>query len=236
MAVKVNGKEVEAAVLDFDGTFYQLSPADQKRLWGNLHQQLAINALKNTGLDNPSQEKIDKTVSEYERNTDKLGYKGSFLALGGTEKDYKRLISMSVPITEFLTYDFELVKILSILMQHLGVYVFTGSPRERFFNALEELIGNLSDQFVYKRVLAMDDMRQGTKPDRKAYQEMVERFALNPETTIFVDDQQSEVKTAASLGMITFLIQQDSQGQPDFSPHIVIKSLHDLLEHLQIED
>jgi FMN phosphatase YigB (HAD superfamily) len=70
----------------------------------------------------------------------------------------------------------------------------------------------------------------------EAYQEMLERFALEPKSTIFVDDQLSEVETAASLGMITFLLQQASQGETQLGPHIVLKSLYDLLEHLKIED
>jgi hypothetical protein len=36
--------------------------------------------------------------------------------------------------------------------------------------------------------------------------------------------------------MITFLLQQASQGETQLGPHIVLKSLYDLLEHLKIED
>ena len=79
-------------------------------------------------------------------------------------------------------------------------------------------------------------MHNATKPDLEAYQEMLERFALEPESTIFVDDQLAEVETAVSLGMITFLIQELNQGENEFSPHILINSLADLLDHLQIDD
>jgi FMN phosphatase YigB (HAD superfamily) len=115
------------------------------------------------------------------------------------------------------------------------VHIFTGSTRERVFNALKVLIGNSSDQFIYDRVLAVDDMSQGTKPDPEAYQEMLERFNIEPESTIFVDDQLSEVETAASLGMITFLIQKQNLGETELPPHIVLNSLFDLLDHLEID-
>jgi FMN phosphatase YigB (HAD superfamily) len=52
----------------------------------------------------------------------------------------------------------------------------------------------------------------------------------------FVDDQLSEVETAASLGMITFWFQNNNHhGDNAFDPHIVINSLADSPKHLIIK-
>lgn len=235
MSVSVNGQEVKAAVFDFDETLYQFQPEKQALIWLDLRRQLVISALAGRGITNPSEEMIEKTVAIYIKQAEKLGWKHSYLALGGNEEDYPK-ITGSFSIAEYLSYDSALVELLNLLSKYFPVHIFTGSSRECAFDALEVLIGELSDRFTTERMLTSDDMRRGTKPDLEAYQEMLERFALEPKSTIFVDDQLSEVETAASLGMITFLLQQASQGETQLGPHIVLKSLYDLLEHLKIED
>ena len=153
--------------------------------------------------------------------------------MGGSEAAYLEITS-SLTTADYLSYDPELVELLSLLMQHLPVHIFTNSVRVRVFEALEVLIGSLNEQF-YKRVLAIDDMKKGTKPSIEAYQEMLERFKLEPESSIFIDDQLSEVETAASLGMMTFLIQEQGKEEKTINPHIVINSVLDLTKHLEIK-
>lgn len=235
MAVSVNGQEVKAAIFDLDETLYQFPPEKQALIWIDLRRQLVISALAGRGITNPSEEMIENTVATYIKQAKKLGWKHAYLALGGNEEDYPK-ITGSFSIAEYLSYDSALVELLNLLSNYFPVHIFTGSSRECAFEALEVLIGQLSDRFTSERMLTSDDMRRGTKPDLEAYQEMLERFALEPKSTIFVDDQLSEVETAASLGMITFLLQPESQGAIELPPHILINSLSDLLEHLKIED
>ncbi len=235
MPVSVNGHEVKAAVFDLDETLYKFPPEKQALIWLDLRRQLVTSALANRGISNPSEEMIEKTVATYIKQAKKLGWKHSFLALGGTEEDYPK-ITGSFSVAEYLSYDAALVELLNLLSNYFPVHIFTGSSRESAFEALEVLLGELSERFTSERMLTSDDMHDGTKPDPEAYQEMLKRFNLEPKSTIFVDDQLSEVETAASLGMITFLLQQESQGAIELPPHILINSLSDLLEHLKIED
>ncbi|MFA6814554.1 MAG: HAD family hydrolase [Candidatus Pacebacteria bacterium] len=237
MEIEVRGRKVRAVVFDLDETLYRCSGEAEEKMWGDLRRKLvtAPEVLAKQGIVDPEEETIKKLVESYVEQAQEIGWKLSFLAMGGSEESFFDITS-SLSTADHLSYDPDLVELLNLLMQHLPVHVFTGSVRERAFEALEVLIADLSGQFQNNKLLAGDDMRQATKPDLAAYQEMLDRFDLNPETTILVDDQLSEVETAASLGMITFWIQELNQGENEFSPHILINSLADLLDHLQIDD
>jgi FMN phosphatase YigB (HAD superfamily) len=236
MAVNLHGREVSAAVFDFDQTLYPCSGEAEELMWGGLRRKLVTDpdVLAKQGIVDPDEKTIKKLVKTYVKQAQEIGWKPSFLTMGGNEEAYLEITS-SLSIADYLSYDQELVALLSLLMQHLPVHIFTGSTRKRVFDALEVLIGNLSEQFLYQRLLAVDDMKKGSKPDLAAYQEMLERFKLKPESTIFVDDQLSEVEAAASLGMITFLIRELGEEEQSVNPHIVINSVLDLTKHLEIK-
>jgi HAD superfamily hydrolase (TIGR01509 family) len=233
MAISLHGREINAAVFDFDQTLYRRLGESEEEMWGDLRRKLVTNAdvLLKQKIADPDEETITKLVKTYVEQAQEIGWKPSFEVMGGSEEAYFEITS-SLSIADYLSYDLDLVKLLSSLMQHLPVHVFTGSVRKRVFDALEVLLGSLSEQFLYKRVLAVDDMKKGAKPDLSAYQEMLERFNLKPETSIFIDDQLSEVEAAASLGMITFLIQEQDKI---IEPHIVINSVLDLTKYLEIK-
>ena len=236
MAVSLHGREVSAAVFDFDQTLYRCNGEAEEHMWGDLRRKLVTdpNVLAKQKIVNPDEETIKNLVKTYVELAQEISWKPAFLAMGGNEKDYLEITS-SLSIADYLSYDPELVKLLSMLIQHLPVHIFTGSTRGRVFDALEVLLGSLSDQFLYKKVLAVDDMKKGTKPDLAAYQEMLERFRLEPQSTIFVDDQIAEVEAAASLGIMTFLIREQGEDDEAINPHILINSVLDLTKYLEIK-
>jgi len=41
-----------------------------------------------------------------------------------------------------------------------------------------------------------------TKPDERVYRHLIERYGLDPATTVFVDDSEANVRAAQGLGMI----------------------------------
>jgi 2-haloacid dehalogenase len=41
-----------------------------------------------------------------------------------------------------------------------------------------------------------------TKPDERVYRHLLERYRLDPETTVFIDDSEANVRAAQGLGMI----------------------------------
>lgn len=233
MTVSVKNKEINAIVSDLNQTFYRIPPEQEKVVWGDMRRNLAMNALARRGIADPSETLINDTIETLVEQAQIIGWKRSFMALGGNEADYFKIKS-EVKIAEHLSYDPKLVEVLNLLTEHLPVHIFTGSQRDLAFKSLEILVGKQNKQRFEQRLLAIDDMRQASKPDLEAYQEMLERFHLEPEKTALIDDSLPEVEMAASLGMITFWIKNSHEGN-GFSPHILINSFADLPKHLHVE-
>lgn len=230
MPTTLNGKEViEAIVLDFDGTCYRVDSETDHKIWGELRRTIAFHSLKNKGISEPTELEIKREVEAYCQRAEEIGWTRASLETGISEAEYQKIVA-DVNKAKHLEFDTQLAGALEILLKELPVYVFTGSTRQSVLEALAVLVGDLWLDFE-QRLLAMDDMRQGQKPNSEAYQEMIKRFKINPETTILVDDQLAELETAASLGLITFLI---SDRGKTIEPHLVLNKISQLLDYLDL--
>ncbi|NCN45251.1 MAG: hypothetical protein COU63_04690 [Candidatus Pacebacteria bacterium CG10_big_fil_rev_8_21_14_0_10_36_11] len=234
MTIELANKKIEAIVLDFDGTFYSANKELEAKIWGEARKKLITKILEFEGITSFTPEYFNQRLEEFIQEAQLNGWRVSFKKFGGTDEGFDEVIS-SVSVAEFLDFDQQLVDLLTELMSHVPVYIFTGSHRKRCWDALDVLVGDLINRFE-NSILAADDMEFGRKPVLAAYQEMVDRFALNPETTIFVDDQLVEVNSAAELGIMTFLIHETTNGEEAIGSHILINSLKKLLDHLVIKE
>jgi putative hydrolase of the HAD superfamily len=68
------------------------------------------------------------------------------------------------------------------------------------------------------------------KPDPGIYREALRRLGdVEPDRSVFVDDQPAYCDGAAALGIGTFLIDRSDDGTPDLNGHRVIRDLRALL-------
>lgn len=234
MAIRFKGKEISSIVLDFDGTFYQTDDETELRIWDGIRRAMVSKFFEYRGETDVDGEKFEQLLEDFIQLAGEIGWKPAFIQLGGNSDDFVEIIS-TVSLAEHLAFDQQLVDLLNELIQHVPVYIFTGSNRKRVFDALEVLIGDLKQIFVEGRVLAADDMKNGLKPDEAAYSEMIERFEIEDSgSTIFVDDQETEVTSAERLGLITFWIQANGGPKKDH-PHVIISSILEITNHLEID-
>lgn len=99
---------------------------------------------------------------------------------------------------EFIFLIEENIKILQELKQmHYNIYLLSNLTKETF-EILEE------QYQITKRVTgAIYSYQENcSKPDKKIYQILLERYQLNPKETLFIDDAKKNVEVAQALGMI----------------------------------
>ncbi|MBU0974172.1 HAD-IA family hydrolase [Patescibacteria group bacterium] len=232
MAIKYKGREIEAIVLDFDGTFYSNKKLELK-IWTNARKKL-VQILINKSV------RVDIKLIDHEELLDKYiqlalekGWENAFIEFGGDIDDFNQII-YAVTKAEFLKFNTVLSDFLQELLKYVPIYIFTGSSRKTVIDALQVLTGELWVSFA-DNLLASDDMKIAKKPHIAAYEEMLQVFGLDATKTIFVDDQEVEVDAAAKLGIITFLIRENVDKNASSSLHTLIGSLCELQNHLTFE-
>jgi len=230
MSIKFAGKEVSSIVFDFDGTLYSHEEL-QDKIWEEPRKKIVRKIFENRGVKDFTPDEFNQLLEDYIGRAKKVGWDRAFLDLGGDINDYYE-ITGAASKAEFLEYDEQLVLLLTDIIKQVPIYIFTGSNREIVLKALEVLIGDLWLYFE-KSMLAFDDMKIGRKPNENAYQEMIDVFGVDPDKTVFVDDQRVEVDSATSFGMITFLVREESKEMM-MGPHVVLKSIFQLTDHLEI--
>jgi len=228
MSVFYKGKEISSIVFDFDKTLYSADETLEEAIWGEARRKIVSMILEKEGVLNPSTETLENRLAAYLVEAKRIGWREAALAAGVNNEDFTKAIT-TVSKAEFLEYSPELVSLLQFLLDQVRLYIFTGSSRDSVLASLKVLIGELAKHFE-DRLLAVDDMQSGQKPSKEAYLELVEKFQLEPEKTIFIDDRLEEVSTAMKLGMITFWI----GGQENVTAHVAIKTVLELTDHLEV--
>lgn len=228
MSVFYKGKEISAIVFDFDKTLYSADETLEEAIWGEARRKIVSMILEKEGVLNPSSEIFENRLAEYLIEAKKIGWREAALAAGVNNEAFTQAIT-TVSKAEYLEYSPELVSLFQFLLDQVRLYIFTGSSRNTVLDSLKVLIGELSNYFEDK-LLAVDDMEAGQKPSEEAYLELIARFHLEPDKTIFIDDRLEEVSTAMKLGMITFWI----GGQEKVTAHVAIKTVIELFDHLEV--
>ena len=57
--------------------------------------------------------------------------------------------------------------------------------------------------FEYFHGIVVSGMENTVKPEKEIYQILLQRFSLNPEETLFIDDREENTQTASDLGIST---------------------------------
>lgn len=228
----------EAVVLDMDNTLYRVPKEKIAKIWWPMRRLLIAYLLRvNDQLPVTRQVFLEK-INEFAEKAEVDGWSTTFVEQGGDPVFFKEALKF-VEVAHYLDYDVALVAFLKELMEWVPVYIFTGASREQALGVLEVLLGDLAEKLKEEdRILTVSDLGGDvSKPQAAAYQQMIDYFNLNPETTIYVDDHIKEVRTALIFGFLTFLLGENEQVEiGDLAGLIaVLKSVFALREYLEFE-
>ena len=230
MSVSIEGKKFSTVILDFDGTFYSTKDGLDEKIWDKARRILIKKLLEKQSRLNVSKNEFEELLNEYIARGRVMGWSDAYVSMDGDEVEFDK-VALSVSKAEFLKFDQKLATYLEELMMHIPVFIFTGSNRDVVLDALEVLIGDLYKKFEIN-LLAADDLGGLRKPQLEAYKGMIETFGLDPGEAVFVDDSLKEVEVATSLGIKTYLLQEQKEDEAEqlIGPHIVIKSIYEFFE------
>jgi FMN phosphatase YigB (HAD superfamily) len=233
MSIELDGKRIDNIVLDFNGTFYIPDKEFQKTVWKDARLQLVQKTFEADGDFSPNGIDFGRRLQDFVDESLKKGWRVTFKRHGGTDEDFDAIIN-NVHLAEFLQFDQELADFIKELMEHVPVYLFSSSEIERVFSGLEAVIGELAHE-LEDNILSGDKMEVARKPSPLAYKEMIEKLKINPESTIYADNNWREADAAAEMGLMTFLVDPNLKGF--MNDHLVINFLAQMREHLTfIED
>ena len=229
MAIKYKDKEIEAIVFDFDGTFY-LNEGLEEKIWSDSRKKMVQKLIESSSIADIKKHNQEILLGMFIDRAYKFGWENSFIEFGGNIDDFHQ-IADNVSKAEHLKHDKDLTNFIKEMQQYVPIRIFTGSTRKTVIDALKVLVDDLWLP-LSENLLATDDMRVANKPNKEAYEEMLGVFGIEPSKTIFVDDQEVEVNTAANLDIITFLIQGSGVINKNGNSHVVLNSLVELRNHL----
>ncbi len=232
MSIKYKNKDINAIVLDFDGTFYSNKELELK-IWSDARKKFIDKMISSSNRADIRATGHEELLTKFVEHSIEIGWENAFVEFGGAARDFHQ-IADNVTKAEFLKFDQKLTDFLQVLSQNVSVYIFTGSNRKTVIDAIgvltKELWIPLSDN-----LLAVDDMKISNKPNIAAYEEMLDVFGIDATEIIFVDDQEVKVNAAANLNLITFLIDENADSAANFELHTPISSLVELQNHLTFE-
>jgi FMN phosphatase YigB (HAD superfamily) len=233
MSIEFDGRRVEAVVLDFNGTFYIPNKELGKSVWKDARLQLVQKTFEAEGDPSPNGIEFGRRLQNFVDEALEKGWRTTFKRYGGTDEDFDAIIN-SVHLADFLKFNQELTDFIRELMEHVPVYLFSSSEMDRVFGALKAVIGDLAHE-LEDNILSGDKMKTARKPNLLAYEEMVEKLGVDPEKTIYADNNWREADAAAEMGFMTFLVDSKLEGM--MNDHVVINFLAQMGEHLNfVED
>lgn len=104
-----------------------------------------------------------------------------------------------------------------------------GKPRHRLYvlsNATQESYHNFisyhADIFSYFQGIVVSAFSGFQKPDREAYTYLLNKYDLDPDTCIFIDDKQENIAAAQAVGMHGIVCTTPTQVKQDLSALYVL--------------
>ena len=137
-------------------------------------------------------------------------YKNYGTTLFGLMKDYK------IKPEEFLDYvhdiDFSRLKKSRLLKQYLiklpGEKILFTNGDEKY---AKKVLTSLGIEKIFQKIFDIKKANYIPKPKKKTYQNLLEKFCLNPKRSVFFEDIEKNLKPAHDLGIITVHIDIDSE-------------------------
>jgi len=124
-----------------------------------------------------------------------------------------------VPVSEFLSADIELRRMLSLI--EVRKIIFTNSD-ERHAN---RILSTLEIRDLFEKIFDIEAMHFIPKPNPESYRYVLDYLQLDPSVCLLIDDMERNLSPAKQLGMQTILI---GDGKSGMDGHQVIANIKEL--------
>jgi len=217
-----NIKNIKNFIFDCDGVLYQ----DLETVFGQVSKKMTKYISEKLNL---SLEKAKELQTNYFHK-----YNTSLNGL---------MIHHDVNPQEFLKYvhdinlDFmkkDLILRKELIKLHVKKFVFTNGSHEHVKNITKHL--GIDD--LFDGIFDITDCNLIPKPSLEPYKKLIEKFNINPEETVFIEDIAKNLEPAKKLGMKTvWLINDEYWGKKDSDKDFIdfkIKNLSSFLKEINI--
>ena len=217
-----NIKNIKNFIFDCDGVLYQ----DLEAVFGQVSKKMTKYISEKLNL---SLEKAKELQTNYFHK-----YNTSLNGL---------MIHHDVNPQEFLKYvhdinlDFmkkDLILRKELIKLHVKKFVFTNGSHEHVKNITKHL--GIDD--LFDGIFDITDCNLIPKPSLEPYKKLIEKFNINPEETVFIEDIAKNLEPAKKLGMKTvWLINDEYWGKKDSDKDFIdfkIKNLSSFLKEINI--
>ena len=217
-----NLKNIKNFIFDCDGVLYQ----DLEAVFGQVSKKMTKYISEKLNL---SLEKAKELQTNYFHK-----YNTSLNGL---------MIHHDVNPQEFLKYvhdinlDFmkkDLILRKELIKLHVKKFVFTNGSHEHVINITKHL--GIDD--LFDGIFDITDCNLIPKPSLEPYKKLIEKFNINPEETVFIEDIAKNLEPAKKLGMKTvWLINDEYWGKKDSDKDFIdfkIKNLSSFLKEINI--
>lgn len=198
-------------VFDLDNTLYPLSAGIQCQA----DKRMPDYIMRFLGIDFESARKIQKDYYLSHGTT-----LSGLVKLHGADPHHYWDFIFDIDYT-VLKRDLALQEVLSNLPGRKWVH--TNSPRKH----AQKILSQLGVEKFFSGVFDLEDAEFISKPGAENYRKMVARHAIDPKTSIFIDDVARNLVPASQLGMATLWVkhpdcinQPDEDMIPDYKEHI----------------
>lgn len=178
-----------------------------------LNKQNALNRFKELGISN-----IEDYLNEFRQSGIFLEFEEGKLMKEEFFKEFRKLSDKDVSDKEiasgwlaFLTYIAEYkFQMLKDLRKKYKVYLLSNTnpvimewAESEDFSPTKEPITAFFDKCYYSFKIG------AAKPEKRAFEAVIEGSGINPAETLFLDDGQANIDMAKSMGFKTYLANQD---------------------------
>jgi len=215
-----NFKEMKYLLLDLDGVCYgKHNNYSLEKVFGQVSKRMTMFISERLKIDMKEAKKL-QTSYFYKYNT----------SLNGL------MIHYDIPPDEFLKYvhtiDLSFMKEDKIMRNELEKlnmekFIFTNGSAEHAENILTHL--GIYDLFGRDKVFDIKDAGYVPKPEAKTFDLMVQKFGINPEETIYIEDIAKNLSIGYERGCATvWLINDEHFGKIDSDKDYISHKIENL--------
>lgn len=205
--------KIHTLLLDLDGTLYSSKAGIENeikpQMWRCLSEELSIDIEE-------AKRRMWACIEKYEHEA--IGLRADYNI--DLDEFYNKVYT-SIDISRIVPYE-GLVQVFENLSRKVSIVVFTNSAKIHASRVLDRL--DLSN-FV-SRVISFEDNNYIRKPDKRAFQSIINLNKIVPRSTIYIDDSLPNLWTAHNLLFWSLLVSNGLVEQPYFMEmHMRVKHL-----------
>ncbi|MBS3134293.1 HAD family hydrolase [Candidatus Woesearchaeota archaeon] len=206
-------------IFDLDGTLYASKELHDARYNAIIHVMVK-HLKKDFTYCNKVYYKIKKNLKESGKPYNGLSV-FSFLNI---DKRYFYSAINNVDVSNYITEDKDLIKVLSELSMGHNIFILTNSP----YNVAIQIIGILGIKQYIREIFSADIIGEN-KPNIKAYEYALSRIkALPKECVIIGDDIDKDLKKAKIMGFNTIALKRETNNLKNTYVDYFIKDIREL--------